>query len=110
MFGAAVGAAGVMLWNGLFAATEEHTSGVSQSPAQDSPPPAGYRPHRVPDSDVDGKTACLVCCDNERDTVVQPCRHLGMCWPCAATLRDGPSAKCPTCRGPMTALSHTFVS
>jgi hypothetical protein len=54
-----------------------------------------------------GDTKCYVCCERQRDSVLQPCGHGGLCYECAVevlqtpplAVRDAESLpKCPLCR------------
>lgn len=46
---------------------------------------------------------CVVCMNEQRDTLILPCRHLCLCSPCAENIRFQAS-NCPICRSPFRAL------
>jgi RING finger protein 26 len=45
---------------------------------------------------LEDRLLCIVCQDTERDVVLMPCTHLGMCIGCAEQ-----QSTCPTCREPI---------
>jgi hypothetical protein len=51
-------------------------------------PPSGTT---MPEQEEHGK--CIICMDNDADTLLTPCGHFGYCWGCAARL-----VLCPNCR------------
>jgi xanthine/CO dehydrogenase XdhC/CoxF family maturation factor len=65
--------------------------------------PAGYQ-SRVAESDA---SACVICHEHERDTLMQPCKHFGYCWPCAQRL-SSMGQGCPICRGPIASLVFVY--
>lgn len=50
---------------------------------------------------------CVTCCKAPRSALLIPCRHMGLCLPCARTVMrtsrrpDAPNGICPFCRGPV---------
>lgn len=44
------------------------------------------------------KELCIICFTNRKDTTIMPCRHMCICYECAAQLRMN-NNKCPICRG-----------
>mmetsp|Transcript_53983 Transcript_53983/g.69318 ORF Transcript_53983/g.69318 Transcript_53983/m.69318 type:complete len:660 (-) Transcript_53983:255-2234(-) len=59
-----------------------------------------------------GDPACYVCCERNRDSVLQPCGHGGLCYECAVEFAQTPTLgrhgdaeslpKCPLCRANVT--------
>lgn len=77
-------------------------------------PPAAYQPTKVATDVADGSAVCAVCLHNARDTLLLPCHHLALCWPCAEFLcptdaqgAAEPLATCPICRSQVS--SKTFA-
>jgi hypothetical protein len=58
---------------------------------------------------LDDNAACVVCLEYRRDALILPCRHLALCWPCAANVAQSAHRVCPVCRGPMQSVTHVFV-
>ncbi len=50
-----------------------------------------YKNNNVEDGDK-----CIVCCENDRDTVYTTCMHLSICYDCCSEIGD----RCPLCREP----------
>ena len=46
----------------------------------------------------DGQKECLVCLDEDKDTVIMPCGHLCVCSDCGKGLVKNKHV-CPICRG-----------
>lgn len=44
---------------------------------------------------------CIVCFDNNKDTIIEPCNHLCLCEACAKELKKA-SSLCPMCRQEFT--------
>ena len=65
------------------------------------PPPSSYSPS-LPTAEVG---ACSVCLTNARDTVLEDCQHLVLCWQCYEGLHD---QKCPACQSHITAATFTY--
>lgn len=63
--------------------------------APSSRPPANYAPRVA----TDEATACCVCAEYERDTVVQPCGHFALCWACSESVAAGPSSRSASVSG-----------
>eukprot|EP01061_Rhynchopus_euleeides_P000113 TRINITY_DN10071_c0_g1_i1.p1 TRINITY_DN10071_c0_g1~~TRINITY_DN10071_c0_g1_i1.p1 ORF type:complete len:167 (+),score=17.24 TRINITY_DN10071_c0_g1_i1:129-629(+) len=68
-------------------------------PSVNRPPPASYTP--TPSE----TNCCAVCLTHARDTVVDDCQHLIMCWACFEGLRE---KKCPACQGSITSATFTY--
>lgn len=43
---------------------------------------------------------CAICLSNSKDTIIEPCRHMCLCFECANEFKNR-SQKCPVCRGPI---------
>lgn len=69
-------------------------------------PSAQYQPTRSPAAELD----CTVCHDNQRDVLLQPCRHLAVCWPCSKALAASAQPQCPLCRQEITAIQYAVVA
>jgi len=41
---------------------------------------------------------CMVCYEAKRSTVIVPCGHICLCYPCATNLQAN-ALNCPVCRG-----------
>ena len=52
---------------------------------------------------------CVVCLDQPRQMLCQPCRHLCLCTGCAMDLQAVGDPKCPICRNPTTAVAMVTV-
>ncbi|XP_074647977.1 uncharacterized protein LOC141903657 [Tubulanus polymorphus] len=50
---------------------------------------------------------CLICLENDADTVLYQCGHLCMCQGCAYALKER-SAKCPVCRAPIKDMLRVY--
>jgi hypothetical protein len=100
--------AGLVAWKA--AVLFNRANHASSSSSGQTRPPDGYQPTRCP-SDGD---ACVVCLENQRDTLIEPCRHFAMCWPCSEHLLlnggSGEGGRCPVCRGVMANIHFTFVA
>ncbi|CBH16402.1 Zinc finger, C3HC4 type (RING finger), putative [Trypanosoma equiperdum] len=92
---AAVGAGLYFLYTKLRTFREEPTG------SDWTAPPTSYEPSPARNE----KEECVVCLQNRRDTLLQPCRHLQVCWACSTGLNS-----CPTCRSHITTRIHTFNS
>lgn len=57
-----------------------------------------------------GLSECVICFENARDVVVIPCYHFVLCAGCAHSLRRSTEAKCPLCRGGITAVRKIYMS
>lgn len=68
-------------------------------------PSDNYKP-TVASSEAD---ECRVCCEHQRDTLLLPCRHFALCWPCAHKILEGDERKCPLCRAEISSAQFTFV-
>jgi hypothetical protein len=53
---------------------------------------------------------CKICCENQRDTILLPCRHFALCWVCASKIMDSEDNNCPICRTEILSAQFTFVS
>ena len=51
------------------------------------------------------KQECIICCENERDTLYMPCRHNAACMRCSKNLE-----KCPICKIVIDDLIKIFKS
>jgi hypothetical protein len=83
-------------------------SGFSPLPERGAPPEASKWKLSV--LDLPGQSSkttvselqCIVCFDNKRDTIYEPCGHTSVCRECTRTLYDPdktlPSPVCPQCR------------
>ena len=53
---------------------------------------------------------CIVCWDQKRAVLCQPCNHLNMCETCAQNVQEQQQELiCPTCRAPITELVKVFI-
>ena len=52
---------------------------------------------------LEKKVVCLMCLNNDRDTLLNPCNHYALCNSCA-TLLDN----CPVCRAPINNRIKTY--
>jgi hypothetical protein len=52
---------------------------------------------------------CGVCLERDRDTLVAPCGHVALCFPCAEAIKDSRNPECPFCRTRITACYKLFV-
>lgn len=43
--------------------------------------------------ETDKSNACIICCENEFDTLLMPCKHNIACMKCTKNLKE-----CPICR------------
>ncbi len=69
-------------------------------------PPAGYVPASNPE--CESELLCSCCLDHRKDTLLRPCNHLAVCWPCAnAILATSP--QCPLCRENISAMEFVYV-
>jgi hypothetical protein len=52
------------------------------------------------DEDLNNKTCCVVCQDNDKTVVLLPCRHLCLCIVCYRTIKRMRLSQrlCPICR------------
>jgi hypothetical protein len=53
---------------------------------------------------------CKVCCEHQRDTLLVPCHHFALCWPCAQRIMQSSEPKCPLCRVDIVSAQFTFVA
>jgi hypothetical protein len=67
-------------------------------------PPASYSPRDAMKSEQE----CILCLHHCRDTLVEPCHHFALCWPCAEQL-EREVGRCPVCRAEITSIRYTFV-
>jgi hypothetical protein len=51
--------------------------------------------------------ACVVCLDETKEVLIEPCGHLALCGNCANGYND--SVGCPMCRGPITKKRKIFT-
>eukprot|EP01064_Diplonema_japonicum_P018414 TRINITY_DN2709_c1_g4_i1.p1 TRINITY_DN2709_c1_g4~~TRINITY_DN2709_c1_g4_i1.p1 ORF type:complete len:195 (+),score=4.92 TRINITY_DN2709_c1_g4_i1:68-586(+) len=66
-------------------------------------PPLSYQPTVLPEDAPDACSVCLTC---KRDTLIEDCQHLVMCWGCYDKLLE---KKCPACQGRITRALFTFA-
>ncbi|KAJ9442918.1 hypothetical protein DIPPA_35756 [Diplonema papillatum] len=64
--------------------------------ARDKGPSERYNPTTAEEN------TCLVCLANRRDTLIEDCQHLVLCWRCYGELQSRGSGTCPLCRVPIT--------
>ena len=59
----------------------------------------------------DERHLCIVCLDNDRTTVLLPCRHLCLCHDCAVTLQrnDHRHRTCPLCRKQIQEILNVYL-
>ena len=59
----------------------------------------------------DERHLCIVCLDNDRTTVLLPCRHLCLCHDCAVTLQryDYRHRTCPLCRHQIQDILNVYL-
>ena len=57
---------------------------------------------RLETDELQAKTECGMCFEEERDAMVFPCLHVSCCCKCSAAL-----GKCPHCGGEVTGIAHT---
>jgi hypothetical protein len=62
------------------------------------------------------ETRCVVCLENQKDTLFKPCRHICCCRSCARQLtrvhleqQKNTAFSCPKCRTPVTALTIVYI-
>lgn len=62
------------------------------------------------------ETRCIVCLENQKDTLFKPCRHICCCRGCARQLtrvhleqENNTAFSCPKCREPVTALTIVYI-
>jgi hypothetical protein len=62
------------------------------------------------------ETRCVVCLENQKDTLFKPCRHICCCRSCARQLtrvhleqHKNTAFSCPKCRAPVTALTIVYI-
>lgn len=51
---------------------------------------------------------CVVCQDNERCTIILPCRHVCLCYECCATIKRT-HGRCPMCRHIVRRTMRVFI-
>jgi len=51
------------------------------------------------------KYLCNICYQNQKDCIIEPCRHFAGCKNCSTQL-----SKCPICRGPIESYITLFIS
>eukprot|EP01059_Diplonema_ambulator_P006121 TRINITY_DN15899_c0_g1_i2.p1 TRINITY_DN15899_c0_g1~~TRINITY_DN15899_c0_g1_i2.p1 ORF type:complete len:182 (+),score=28.16 TRINITY_DN15899_c0_g1_i2:46-546(+) len=66
-------------------------------------PPERYEPTEEPE---DSPSCCSICLTNKRDTVIEDCQHLVMCWSCYEQLID---KKCPACQTYISRVIYAFT-
>lgn len=64
--------------------------------------------HYKPETTTSDELVCVVCQVNRKDTVIKPCRHLCVCWSCAAKINTETKSKCPICRCATTRFEHVY--
>ena len=79
-----------------------------------APPPPARRPspNYQPTASYGEADQCVVCLEYQRDTVLEPCHHFALCWPCAEhlLLADPNTKKCPVCREVISDAQFMFVA
>jgi hypothetical protein len=50
---------------------------------------------------------CIICQDNNKNMIFEPCHHICICEPCD---KATPLADCPICRKVITSKSCVFLS
>lgn len=51
---------------------------------------------------------CSICCENKRDYLYLPCRHITNCWKCANNILND-TKKCPICREKIEKSMRVFL-
>lgn len=84
-----------------------HGGSEPQASPTVSAPHASYEPTFA----TSEQEACRICCEHQRDTLLLPCRHFALCWPCAWKILNGSlEKKCPLCRSDISSAQFTYVS
>lgn len=80
-------------------------------------PPESYQPQTISENDAGTVPCCVVCLSHARDTVVEPCGHFVLCWPCAIALAQHEDERghryfveCPVCRARARGFSFVMMS
>lgn len=55
----------------------------------------------------DNDQECVICAENKRDILFEPCNHIIVCIECARRLNDDP--KCPKCRKTIESAKKVFL-
>lgn len=59
---------------------------------------------KVRDGEEDSRLVCIICLENRRACVIQPCKHLSLCIACSSIeLED-----CPECRTKITCIERLY--
>ncbi len=58
--------------------------------------------------DTKEKETCIICMDNDRDTLIEPCKHMCLCAECAQALKENTNL-CPMCRNKIINFSQIIV-
>eukprot|EP00658_Telonema_sp_P-2_P003283 TRINITY_DN11210_c0_g1_i4.p1 TRINITY_DN11210_c0_g1~~TRINITY_DN11210_c0_g1_i4.p1 ORF type:complete len:185 (-),score=25.87 TRINITY_DN11210_c0_g1_i4:115-669(-) len=53
---------------------------------------------------------CAVCLDGPADALIEPCRHLALCYTCAASIIESARPECPICRVQMQDVLQVYLS
>mmetsp|Transcript_5331 Transcript_5331/g.5883 ORF Transcript_5331/g.5883 Transcript_5331/m.5883 type:complete len:256 (-) Transcript_5331:195-962(-) len=64
--------------------------------------------HEQRSQDEKEKLFCVMCLENEKNTVFQPCSHMCTCYECACKLKLS-SKDCPVCRQPIKSCMKVFT-
>jgi len=56
----------------------------------------------------DEESACGVCLERPRDSLVAPCGHIAMCHACATSIHKSRNPECPFCRARIIAVYKTY--
>eukprot|EP00656_Telonema_subtile_P051955 TRINITY_DN7109_c0_g3_i1.p1 TRINITY_DN7109_c0_g3~~TRINITY_DN7109_c0_g3_i1.p1 ORF type:complete len:447 (-),score=70.45 TRINITY_DN7109_c0_g3_i1:104-1444(-) len=68
-------------------------------------------PERVSDSRMSTETGCCaVCFDGPPDALIEPCRHLAICYSCAVSIIESARPECPICREKMQDVLQIYLS
>ena len=86
-----------------------HTVDVSVVAVSNAQPLASIAHDSSSDEDNDERM-CVVCWDSPKDTLIQPCNHMCLCYECATTLDDRGVriSQCPMCRGNVVDIIKVF--
>lgn len=73
-------------------------------------PPVNYEPTTA----TSPQEECMLCLSNKRDSVLYPCRHLAICWPCKERLGahwvpGGGAFNCPVCRQRVISAEYVYI-
>ena len=76
----------------------QHTGGIQEGPVKKRKRSKRKRSKRKvkKDEKIDKAPLCVFCMDNEKDFMVEPCKHICLCENCVEYFK--PKGSCPMCR------------